>query len=419
MEMAGALSELRPRPRRVLDGGGAIETLTRLTGRSCLFLGNLISLVLCLVWLVSPLRGQPISFSRMDYPVGSFPSSVATGDLNRDGHLDLVVANGSDNTLSVLFGNPDGTFQPAIQLVVGSGPVSVVISDFNGDGKLDIAAANAGALDPTKSVSVLLGDGNGNFGSPINSPTGTYPMAMAVGDVNNDGFPDLVLAQETVITVLLGNGDGTFRAPVNFSTGGAKLRSVTLGDFNNDGNLDIAAGDYLYNNVEVLLGDGAGNFGTAATYPADGHSSDVAVGDFNNDGNLDLVSANRFLSDVTVLLGDGNGGFQSSGNFLAGQYCKALGVGDFNGDGNLDLAVANAEYGDNTVSVLLSDGNGGFSAALNFPTGVAPTSIAIGDFNGDGYFDIAVANHDSNSLTVLINNGLQFRVGLPAAAAVM
>jgi hypothetical protein len=227
MEISSALSELRPQIRKVLDEGGAIEALTRLTGRSWLLLANPISVVLSLVLLGSPLRGQPISFSRTDYPVGSFPSSVATGDLNGDGYLDLVVANGSDNTVSVLFGNPDGTFQPAIQLVAGNGPVSVVIGDFNGDGNLDIATANAGVSEPTRSVSVLLGDGNGNFGSPISSPTGTYPMAMAVGDVNNDGIRDVVLAQETVITVLVGNGDGTFRAPVNYATGGAKLRSIT------------------------------------------------------------------------------------------------------------------------------------------------------------------------------------------------
>jgi hypothetical protein len=328
---------------------------------------------------------------------------VATGDLNGDGYLDLVVADGGDNTVSVLFGSSDATFQPAVRLVAGSGPVSVVIADFNGDGNLDIATANAGVSEPTKSVSVLLGDGTGAFGSPITSMTGTYPMAMAVGDVNNDGIPDLVLAQETVVTILLGNGDGTFGAAVSYATGGAKLRSITLGDFNNDGKLDIAAGDYLYNNVEVLLGDGLGNFGTAAAYSVDGHSSDVAVGDFNNDANLDLVSANRFLSDVTLLLGDGSGGFQSGGNFTAGQYCKALGVGDFDGDGNLDLAVANAEFGDDTVSVLLGDGNGGFSSAVSVPTGMAPTSIAVGDFNGDGYPDLAVANHDSSSVTVLIN----------------
>jgi len=373
---------------------------------NCLLLDNSASLLLVVVLLGSPLLAQTISFTRTDYPVGSFPSSVATGDLNGDGYLDLVVANGDDNNVAVLFGNPDGKFQPAIRFAAGNGPVSVVIADFNGDGNLDIATANAGVSEPTQSVSVLLGDGNGNFGTPINSSTGTYPMAMAVGDVNNDGIPDLVLAQETVVTILLGVGDGSFLPPVNYMTGGAKLRSITLGDFNNDGNIDIAAGDYLYNNVEVLLGDGLGNFGAAATYSVDGHSNDVAVGDFNNDGNLDLVSGNRFSSDVTLLLGDGNGGFRASGNFPAGQYCRALAVGDFNGDGNLDLAVANAEFGDNTVSVLLGDGARGFSPAVNFPTGNAPTSIAVGDFNGDGYLDLVIANHDSNSVTVLINNGV-------------
>jgi hypothetical protein len=362
------------------------------------------ALLLVVISLGTSLLAQSTSFNRADYAVGSFPSSVATGDVNGDGYLDLVVANGGDSTVSLLLGNPDGTFQQAIQFAAGNGPVSVVIADFNGDGNLDIATANAGVSEPTKSVSMLLGDGNGNFGSPINSPTGAYPMAMAVGDVNNDGIPDLVLAQETVITILLGNGDGTFKTPVHYTTGGAKLRSITLGDFNNDGNLDIAAGDYFYNNVEVLLGDGQGNFSTAATYPVDGHSNQVAVGDFNNDGNQDLVSANRFLSDITLLLGDGSGRFQPSGNFLAGQNCKALGVGDFNNDGNLDVAVANAEFNDNTVSVLLGDGNGRFSSAANFPTGIAPTSIAVGDFNGDGYPDLAIANHDSNNVTVLINN---------------
>jgi hypothetical protein len=363
------------------------------------------SLLLVVVWLGSRLLAQTPSFSRTDYQVRSFPSSIATGDLNGDGSLDLVVTSPDDDGVSVLFGNADGTFQPPLLLTAGSGsgPISVAIADFDGDGHLDIATANAGIAG--ESVSVLLGDGTGNFRAPITTPTGTYPMAMTVGDVNNDGLPDLVLAQETVVTVMTGNGDGTFRGLSYFA--GVKLRSITVGDFNNDGSLDIAAGDYFNNNVQVLLGDGLGRFTPAPPNPVDGHSNDVAVGDFNNDGNLDLVSANRFMSDVSLLLGDGNGGFQPAVNFGAGAFCRAIGVADFNGDGNLDLAVANSEYLDNTVSVLLGDGNGGFAAAVDFPTGVFPMSIAVGDFNGDGYPDLAVADHDSNSVTVLINNGPQ------------
>ena len=154
-------------------------------------------------------------------PVGNNPEAVAVGDLNHDGNLDFVTANVGDDTVSVVLGNGDGTFQPAAIYPVGSGPAAVVVADLNHDGNLDLVTANTGALQPGTTVSVLLGKGDGTFGPAATYVVGSGPHSVAVGDFNHDGNLDLVTANfvSRTASVLLGNGDGTFGPAVDYAVG--------------------------------------------------------------------------------------------------------------------------------------------------------------------------------------------------------
>ncbi len=350
------------------------------------------------------------------FAAGSGPESVAVGDFNGDGIPDLAVANDSINHVSVLLGNGDGSFQPATTFAAGSGPNSLAVGDFNGDGILDLAVTNNRSND----VSVLLGTGDGSFQPAMNYAVGERLDSAAVGDFNGDGIPDLVMANTSVlmgvpnVSVLLGNGDGSFQPATTFATGPGPI-SVAVGDFNGDNIPDLVvahSGDPNGNRsgVTVLLGTGDGSFQTPRTYNVGMQFYSVAVGDFNGDGTPDLAAAGyiaNLTGGVSVLLGNGDGTFQPAQTFAAGIGPNSVAVGDFNGDGIPDLAVADGGvFGQSSVvSVLLGNGDGTFQPARSFAVGSGPVWVVVGDFNGDGIPDLAVANYASNTVSVLLGNG--------------
>src|ERR1017187_10141474 len=351
----------------------------------------------------TPAPGSP-------FAVGTNPWSAAVGDFNGDGKPDLAVANESSNNVTVLLGNGSGGFTAASgsPFAAGANPYSVAVGDFNGDGKPDLAVANYSS----NNVTVLLGNGSGGFTAASGNPQGggLVLVSVAVGDFNGDGKPDLAVANDADgnVTVLLGNGSGGFTAASGSPfAAGANPFSVAVGDFNGDGKPDLAFANYSSNNVTVLLGNASGGFTPASGSPfavGTGPAS-VAVGDFNGDGKPDLAVAN--FNNVTVLLGNGSGGFTAAAGspFAVGARPYSVAVADFNGDGNPDLAAANLDS--DNVTVLLGNGSGGFTAASGSPfaVGTGPASVAVGDFNGDGKPDLAVANlyFTSNNVTVLLN----------------
>ena len=310
-----------------------------------------------------------------------------------------------------------GSFMPAgaSPLAVGTGPLSVAVGDFNGDGIPDFATAN-----PSNSrVTVLLGNVSGGYAPAPGSPftVGSNPQSVVVGDFNGDGNQDLATANENDgnVTVLLGNGSGGFApAPGSPFAAGTGPMFVVVGDFNGDGVEDLATANFDSGNVTVLLGNGLGGFAPATgspfslgvASPQTPEPQSLAVGDFNGDGIQDLVTANQGTSNVSILLGNGSGGFTPSmgSPFHAGAAPYSVVVGNFHGGKVQDLAVTNSDT--NTVTVLAGDGSGGFTAVASpLAVGTSPVSMVVGDFNGDGNQDLATANFASNDVTLLLGNG--------------
>lgn len=355
-----------------------------------------------------------------NYPVGTNPFAIAVGDFNNNGSPDLVVANSGDDTISVFLGNIDGTFTGPTNYNVGSGtrPFDVAIGDFNGDGKQDIVTANNGS----GSVSVFLGNGDGTFQTtPVVSSVGFTPARVVVGDFNGDGKMDIATGNDgnNNVTVLFGNGTGAFTPAASYNTGGVGVFGLAAGKLKNSLSSaslpDIVAVNASSNTITVLLNNGDGTFTPQTPIPVGSLPLRATLGDFNNDGYLDIAVTNGNDNNVSVLLNkaDGTGTFQPLVNYPVDAFPIGIATGDFNGDGNLDLVTANnGANNDNTgstVSVLLGDGTGAFQAQQSISVGAAgtgPFAIATGDFNDDGYSDIAVTDAGIKKLSVLLTNRL-------------
>ena len=264
--------------------------------------------------------------------------------------------------------------------------------------------ANFGSGD----VSVLLGNGDGTFQHQVQSAVGAGPVALVAGDFKGDGRTDLAVANfgTNDVSVLLGNGDGTFQHQVQSAVGAGPV-ALVAGDFNGDGRTDLAVANFNSNDVSVLLGNGDGTFQDQVRYAVGTTPVALVAGDFNGDGRTDLAVANYGIypndGTVSVLLGNGDGTFQDQVRYAVGTGPNALVVGDFNGDGRTDLAVAND--GTNDVSVLLSNGDGTFQDQVRYAVGTTPVALVARDFNGDGRTDLAVVNFGTNDVSVLLSNG--------------
>jgi hypothetical protein len=283
----------------------------------------------------------------------------------------------------------------------------VAVADFNGDGIPDMAIVDQSG----QKVYILLGNGDGTFTAASGSPvtvSGSILVGIAAGDFNNNGGVDLAVVDygDNKVFILLGNGDGTFQSPTSFSVLSGPVE-VAVADFNNDGNLDLAVVGNAANQVEVLEGNGSGGFTEWGTFATGSGPYSIAAADVNNDGNLDIVVGNNGASSVTVLLGNGAGSFtQPTGSpFAAGTNPSpsALVIGDFNGDGKPDLAVADS--GSTTVSVLLGNGDGTFGAASTLTAQSGQKTIAMADFNGDGNQDLATCDTSTGTVYKFSGNG--------------
>jgi hypothetical protein len=355
---------------------------------------------------------------------------VAIADFNGDGNPDLAVL--SEGGVNILLGNADGTFQTSRNHNLGFYPSSIVAADLNGDGKLDLAVTS----NPNGTVSILLGNGDGTFQASNSYPVGSTPGSIAVADLSGDGIPDLAVANRgsNTVSVLLGNGDGTFQPRADYAVGTFPL-SVAAGDFNGDGHQDLVVvggvsitttlGMPVPSTMSILLGNGDGTFKAAQIHDAGFGANSVTVGDLNGDGQLDVVTSNFSArgdwrhpisivveSGVRVFLGRGDGTFQDAQSYAAGTSPVFVTLSDLNGDGIPNLAVANGLYwieSPHGVTTLLGNGDGTFQAAQNYQAGLDPSCLAAGDLNGDGCPDLVVVEgHNpyppNGTVTILLNS---------------
>ena len=246
--------------------------------------------------------------------------------------------------------------------------------------------------------------GDGSFKDKTSFSTGAGPISLTAGDLNADGILDLVTADNSAggVSVFLGNGDGSFQANVSYSTG-LNICAVALGDLNGDGVLDIVSADWTDNKASVLIGNGDGSFQARISFSSGINPYAVALGDLNGDGMLDIVTADNGASEASVLLGNGEGSFSERSAYPTGLSPTSVSLGDLNGDGVLDLVTT--DQTDSSVSVLVGNGDGTFQERISFSTGLTPKSVSLGDLNGDGLLDLVTGDNGSSTASVFIGNG--------------
>ncbi|CAF3699203.1 unnamed protein product [Rotaria sp. Silwood1] len=401
--------------------------------------------------------------SQISYPTGdlSWPISVATDDFNSDTLLDFVVANSGSNIIGVFFGNGDGTFQEQIKyrMINGTNPVWISVNDMNNDGILDIIVAYFRG----DNVGILLGSEDGTFGNQIILPTGSNsgPISIAIADFNNNNGMDIAVANyfsknififfgygngtfsletmifetsysslvaivaadinnDTVFDILIvdadeknssigifyGLGNGNFTLQTVYSTGfNSNQRMIVIGDYNNDGKLDLAIPYFNQNSIGIMLQHSVQPFGPYTTFTLDDntHPFSVVVADFNDDHQQDIAVANFGTDNICILLGNGNGNFADQMTYSTGTQSgpSSISVGDFNNDHHFDIVVTN--FRANNVLILLGYGNGAFLCVTNYSTGISssPFSVAVADLNKDNHLDLVVANWGTNNIIVL------------------
>jgi len=391
-------------------------TISRL-GRLTLLLASSSFFISCPSGDTSPIASQqPLFTNAPGSPVSvqGGSSNILIADMNNDRKLDLVVALGRERSITVFEGKGNGQFGPALSnTAVADGPSDMAAGDVNGDGKLDVAITSHDSY----GVTLLTGDGKGGLTkapAPMVMKLGQHPHThgLAVSDVNRDNKLDLITCNnaDNDISIALGDGRGNFtRAPQSFPVGPSPY-PFAVGDVNNDGAPDIAATASatgpsrseqlpLSRALTLLLADGKGGFSPHRLPIRTGEPWFAAIADLNNDGKADIVATHHEISALTVMIGDGRGGFNEANGspFDFGAFLHLI-IADVDHNSTMDVVATSGDK----IHVLSGDGRGGFKPAASIPVGPGAWRMAAADLNADGAIDVVTSNSEGNSLSVLL-----------------
>jgi hypothetical protein len=363
--------------------------------------------------------GGPLFGAAVTYATAINASSIAIGDLDGDGALDLAVANYGDNqamngSVSVLLNRGNGTFAPATSFDVFASPQSIALADLDGDGRTDVIVSNTSGND----VITLRNTGKGTLGPPVSYAAGRYPQAVAASDMNGDGKPDvLVVSDAGTLNVLKNLGGGTLAGPVSYSTGG-QASFLAVGDLNGDGKDDVAMSNSgnggAPGNLGVRLNLGDGTLSGISSFGLDTpfYARSVAIGDMNGDGHPDLVVGGWWSSDqgiqgrVDVFSNDGKASFTAPASYAAtSTEPVALVVADFDRDGAPDVAAASYQMTGQSAAILMRDTGVGLGPAVSYPAGTFAQAVAAGDLDRDGWIDLVIVDSSPGGVSVLLNTG--------------
>ena len=368
-----------------------------------------LALLACGVLLPACSKGDPYVppdpfYYFASYPVGKNPTTVTTADFNRDQITDLITTNISSNSISLLFGNGDGTFRDQVQVKVCQEPRSLAINDFNHDDQLDVVLACSGG----DQVSILLGRGNGKFDEGPQYPVHRAPVSVSSEDLNGDGHPDLAVAlRNDKVKIFLGNGRGQFQPGMQYEYGDTPT-SLVLKDLNQDGKPDLVVtnGGPMLSAVSVWMGNGDGTFRDPKDYKTGRRPLGVSFADFNSDHLPDLLVINGEGDSFTTFLGNGNGTFQQgkdSGADASPNYGVAH---DFDGDHIADVAIVNLQSTD--LSILFGRGDGTFHyPPRNYRTKNGPFAVASYRVSADNAEEpgLVTADNGAGSVSIFLHHG--------------
>lgn len=330
----------------------------------------------------------------------------AFADLNEDGWVDYMAINEQSADVRVLLNRADGSGRLG-PVLMPTNPVGVFaspseVADFDNDGNMDIATSNA---DPSN-VSILLGNGDGDFDPQQAVTVGTTPHGMAALDVDGDADIDIVVATEggNTMSMLLNNGSGVFGAATNFDSGGNGEYALASADMNGDAIMDLVVGTRNDQQIHVLTGNGNATFTHASNRSAGGLTWKLVLGDVNGDGMMDVANVNSTSNNGSILLGNGDGTLQAAAVYPFGSYMVASDLGDLDGDGDLDWVTSS--YGAGRWYVLTNNGAGVFTQVREIVADNNASCASLYDFDNDGDLDLALADEVADVIQ-LWQNGIQ------------
>jgi len=353
--------------------------------------------------------------NRKDYKIGDMPRSITSADFNSDGWIDIASISSNDNKLWIQYNNRMDalSFSDPLNITTRRSPTDITTGDVNNDGYIDILVINVGSNFTMggkrfyDTVSIFKNDGKGNFTSTTEHIVGKKPARVITGDLNNDGLLDIATSNRVGnnLTVILNKDGSKFHSAINYSlvVQGKSGRSFRIGDVSGDGYQDLISLCSGTNTIGVVINNGDGTFKDYIDYTA-GHSpTDLFLGDYDGDGDLDVTTANILDGTVSIISNNGDGTYATFEFYYVGGWPRGITNGDLDGDNDLEIITAN--YLGASLSIRYNDGNGYFPKRFDKPIAVEPFAVVIDDIDKDGHLDLISADEGLFELVIVFNDG--------------